>query len=288
MAREDGGSARELCANDGLRFPDLPGSLRVNQFPMKATALLSLFVLLTPLSAQNEASPAEKKPEESNEALLPNQAAFLNLPEESRKEFIKHLGEANRIFQQKRVFETLEELDKAYAIFKDSPEIHNLRGSCYVEMRAFDKALAEFNKASSLAKNNPSIEFNIGEVYFVTREWQKSLDILEKVLKKLPPENLALGRLVEFKILLCKKKLGKNDEVTILSEKYDFLDDSPFYYYAKAALAYDEKNLLKAEEWLATAGRIFQDPNVLAPWQDTLVEYGYIKSFYGEEAPSGE
>jgi hypothetical protein len=25
---------------------------------------------------------------------------------------------------------------------------------------------------------------------------------------------------------------------------------------------------------------------VVAPWQDTLVEYGYIKSFYGDEAPT--
>jgi hypothetical protein len=105
-------------------------------------------------------------------------------------------------------------------------------------------------------------------------------------MKQLPPENTSLGRLVEFKILLCKKKLGKNDEVIVLSEKYDFLDDSPFYYYAQAALAYDKKDLVKAEEWLARANRIFQDPNILAPWQDTLVEYGYIKSFYGEEAPA--
>lgn len=256
---------------------------------MKASTLLSLFVLMTPLAAQNDPAPAEKKNAEvPKEALAPNQQAFLNLPEESRKEFIKHLGEANRIFQQKRIFETLEELDKASAIFKDSPEINNLRGSCFVEMRAFDKALAEFNKAVAWSKDNPSIEFNIGEVYFVTKEWRKALDIFEKVFKALPADNLALGRLVEFKILLCKKKLGKNDDVTILAEKYDFLDDSPFYYYAKAALAYDENNLIKAEEWLAVAGRIFQDPNILAPWQDTLVEYGYIKSFYGDEAGSGE
>ena len=252
---------------------------------MKVTALFSTLILLTPLAAQNEPAPAAKAPAA---ALLPNQQAFLNLPEEKRKEFIKHLGEANRIFQQKRIFETLEELEKASAIFKDSPEIHNLRGSCYVEMRSFDKALAEFDKAASFSKNNPSIDFNIGEVYFVTKQWQKSLDVFEKVMKLLPPENLALGRLVEFKILLCKKQLGKQDEVTILAEKYDFLDDSPFYYYAKAALAYDEKNLIKAEEWLAMAGRIFRDPNVLAPWQDTLVEYGYIKSFYGEESATDE
>lgn len=257
---------------------------------MKLTALLSLFVLVTPLAAQNAAAQADKKPDAAKQDLSPNQQAFLNLPEESRKEFVKHIGEANRIFQQKRVFETLEELDKASAIFKDSPEIFNLRGSCYVEMRAFDKALAEFKKAAELSKDNPSIEFNIAEVYFVTKEWQKAADLFEKVLKLLPPGDqvLALSRLTEFKILLCKKKLGKNDEVTIMAEKYDFLDDSPYYYYAKAALAYEDKNLIKAEEWLAMANRIFNDPNVLAPWQDTLVEYGYIKSFYGDDSAAGE
>ena len=54
-------------------------------------------------------------------------------------------------------------------------------------------------------------------------------------------------------------------------------------FYAQAALAYEKEDLVKAEEWLAIANRIFQDPNVLAPWQDTLVEYGYIKSFYGDD-----
>ena len=252
---------------------------------MKSISFLSLFVLLTPLTAQNEATPAG---DPSKQALLPNQQAFLNLPEESRKEFVKHVGEANRIFQQKRIFETMEELDKASAIFKDSPEIHNLRGSCYVEMRAFDKAMAEFDKAAALSKDNPSILFNIGEIFFVTKEWQKCHDTMQKVLKLLPPENTALSRLTEFKILLCLKKLGKDDEALILAEKYDFLDDSPYYYYAQAALAYDQKDLVKAEEWLARANRIFRDPAILAPWQDTLVEYGYIKSFYGEDIQTEE
>lgn len=251
---------------------------------MKAISILSLFVLVTPLAAQGEAKPVENAPVAGGEALAPNQQAFLNLPEESRKEFAKHLSEATRLFQQKRIFETLEELEKTAKIFADSPEIYNLRGSCFVEMRAFDKAIAEFQKASALTKDNPSIEFNIAEVYFVTKEWQKSADLFTKVLKSLPPDNTALGRLVEFKILLCKKKLGQTEEAAALSEKYDFLDDSPYYYYAKAALAYDDNDLIKAEEWLAIAGRIFQDPNVRAPWQDTLVEYGYIKSFYGEES----
>jgi Flp pilus assembly protein TadD len=142
---------------------------------MKKLPILLLLAMLAPLTAQNEPAPAEAGAEKP--ALLPNQQAFLNLPEEQRKEFVKHLGEANRIFQQKRIFETLDELDKASKIFSDSPEIHNLRGSCYVEMRSFDKALEEFNKAAALSKDNPSIEFNIGEVYFVTKQWQKALDM---------------------------------------------------------------------------------------------------------------
>lgn len=249
---------------------------------MKAITLISLLALASPLVAQNEAQPTEKAPEQK--ALMPNQQAFLNLPEESRKEFYKHVGEATRLFQQKRIFETMDELDKAIKIFPDSPEIYNLRGSCFVEMRAFDKGLAAFEKARSYVKDNASIDFNIAEVYFCTKEWKKSLDLFDKILKSLPKENLALGRLVEFKMLLCKKKLGMSAEAVSMAAKYDFLDDSPYYYYAQAALAYEDKNLVKAEEWLAMAGRIFQDPNVLAPWQDTLVEYGYIKSFYGDDA----
>ncbi len=270
--------------NDGLPFVKLASSFAAITHFMKAITLFSLLVSMTPLLAQEGVAPTDKTPAAAKQELLPNQKAFLNLPEESRKQFIKHLGEANRLFQQKRVFETIAEIDQAEKIFADSPEILNMRGSCYVEMRAFDKALDQFTKAAAFSKDNPSIEFNIAEVNFCTKQWQTAHDLFQKILKSLPPANTALGRLVEFKILLCQKKLGQDAEAAILAEKYDFLDDSPFYYYAKAALAYDANDLIKAEEWLSIAGRIFADPNVLAPWQDTLVEYGYIKSFYGDDA----
>jgi len=246
---------------------------------MKAKFILILLFALTPLHAQDKATKKAEAP-----ALTENQKAFLNLPEERRKEFMQHIQEAMRLFEQKRIFETLDEVEKAAKIFDKSAEVLNIRGSCYVEMRAFDKALADYLKAAEISPNNPSIEFNIAEVYFVTKEWQKSHDRFSEILKGIPDQNIALSRLVEFKILLCKKKLGQKDEAMILANKFDFLDDSPFHYYAKAAIAYDDGDLVKAEEWLAIASRIFRDPNVIAPWQDTLVEFGYIKSFYGDDA----
>jgi tetratricopeptide (TPR) repeat protein len=259
---------------------------------MKSRSLILLLALISPLAAQTtDGSGTATTPaasETSGAELLPNQQAFLNLPEEQRKEFGKLLGEGTRLFQQKRIFETLDQVDKAFAIFKDSPELYNLRGSCYVEMRAFDKALADFQKAAEFSKDNPSIDFNIAEVYFVTKKWQDALDIFDKILAGIPKENTALSRLVEFKMLLCKKSLGRKEEAAALANKYDYLDDSPYHYYANAALAYADEDTLKAEEWLARANRIFKDPNILAPWQDTLVEFGYIKSFYGSDDAADE
>lgn len=251
---------------------------------MNTFRILSVLLGLLPFLAQAEPAKPAAKPETpaaEKKPLLPNEQAFLNLPEERRKEFVKQLGEAQRLFQQKRIFETFDVLDKADAVFPDSSESLNLRGACYVEIRNFEKAMAAFNKALQLTPGNPSINFNIAEVYFVTKKWQESHDLFIKILKDLPKTEVALSRLIEFKILLCKKKLGMRDEAIALAKKYDLDDDSPFYCFAQAAIAYDDKDLVKAEEWLAMATRIFTNPEVLSPWQDTLVEFGYIKSFYG-------
>ena len=249
---------------------------------MKKLPFLLLF-LLSPIHAQDEGAAT---PDKSVEQLLPSQKDFLNLPDDQRAAFAEHFGEAARFFQQKRVFECLEAIYNAEKIFPDSAELLNLRGSCYVEMRAFDKASAAFREALDISPKNSSIKFNIAEVLFVTKQWREAHELFQEIFKEIPENNMALSRLVEFKVLLCKKKLGQNEEVVILAEKYDYQDDSPYFYYAKAALAYEDQRLLEAEEWLARANRIFRDPNIIAPWQDTLVEYGYIKSFYGEEDPT--
>jgi predicted Zn-dependent protease len=251
--------------------------------------LLACLLLLSPLHAQAVSAPDADESETPIQAeLLPNQKEFLNLPEEKRTEFAKHFGNASRFFQQKRIFECLDAVSEAEAIFPRSAELMNLRGSCYVEMRAFDKATSAFNEALKVTPKNVSIRFNVAEVLFVTKQWQQAHDIFQEVIREIQEDNTALSRLVEFKILLCKIRLGMKDEFTILAQKYDYQDDSPYYYYAQAALAYEKNELIKAEEWQGRASRIFQDPNIIAPWQDTLVEFGYIKSFYGDDSPSAD
>lgn len=249
----------------------------------------SAFTAMAQQPAADSTKPAAEQGKPAIEKLSPHMEAFSNLPQEQREQYLKHAVEADRLFKDKRIFETLDELAKASAIFKDNAEAYNLLGSCYVEFRDFDKALDAYQRALKLDPDNINIKFNVAEVYFVTKKWKESCSTFEEILKKSEGDEKAapLMRIVEFKILLCKIKLGQQEEAEILANKYDYLDDSPYYYFAKASLAYEKNDLVKAEEWLAMAGRIFQDPAILAPWQDTLVEFGYIKSFYGgDTAPS--
>lgn len=244
--------------------------------PLILGAFLSTLVL--PIFSQQAAPAADEKTPEMNEL----QKEFSNLPEQQRKDFVASLQEAGRLFNQKRVFETLEELHKASKIFGKSAETFNMQGSCYVEFRDFVKARKCFEEALKLGPEMAEIHFNIAEMEFVTRNWQACIDKMKVTLEKLPANATPTRRLVEFKIMLCLIALNKSEEANTMAEKYDPIDDdSPFYYYAQAALCYRDKDLINAEQWLQIANRVFQNPAIISPWQDTLIEFGYIESFYG-------
>lgn len=240
-------------------------------------AILICLLPHSALVAQQPAVPVQKQ--------LSYQIDFSNLPEEKRKEYGTDLAEAQRLFNEKRVFEALEKAGEASAIFENDPDLLTLQGACQVEFRNFDKAMAYFKKADSLAPGLPSVLFNIAELHFVTKDWKAAEPALEKVVVASVAEtergNIHLSRLVEFKLLLTKLKLEKKEEAVKLAAKYDFLDDSPFPYYAQAAISFSEGRDLDAEAAIARAGRIFQNPQILAPWQDTMVEFGFIKGFFG-------
>ena len=206
---------------------------------------------------------------------------FQNLSEKKKKEFGKHFFEAQKLFNQKRVFECLDALADAKAIFAKHPGVLNLYGACYVEFRDFKKAAASFQQADKVSPNNQNVKFNLAEIAFVTKKYQESLDIFKEILAKNEQQDSSMVALMEFKMLLCQIKLGQVDKARAKVKKLSFKEDSPLYYYANAALDYYDDKATEAEEWLARARRVFGNGAALAPWQDTLIEFGYVKSFYG-------
>ncbi len=98
--------------------------------------------------------------------------------------------------------------------------------------------------------------------------------------------SIKIGEIVSMHIYIniwtrsCKIKTGDLAGAEAIVAETDFLDDSPLFYFGKAALHYAKDDGVGAETWLARATRIFRSSNggLLAPWQDTLIEFGYIKS----------
>ena len=255
------------------------------------TALLLALTLTTPpaVLAQDKsaAKPADKPATES--AAAKDQVAtitelneqFSNLPKETREEFNKKLIKLRNLFNQKRIFDAFEKIDELDKIFPNHPASLNIKGACYVEIRAFDKANAIFTELIQISPNNSSVLFNLAEVDFVTKNWESAEKRFTKILTLLPEQQKAMMRLCEFKLLLCQLKLGKKDAALTLKDKYDVWDDSPFYYFSRAAIAYDADEKMKAEKYLRNVRFIWRNDAALSAWQDTLIEYGYIRSFYG-------
>lgn len=268
----------------------LPSLLAQDVKPL-ADAKNSDEVILAPI--------VETKTDESkvNEAYKQAINDFSNLPEAQRQKFLKKRQEAGILFQNKRVIEALEAIRELNAIFDRDPQIMNLCGACFVELRDFSKASAEFQKSMAITGPNVNVLFNIGEVAFVSEDWQNSLKFFTQALELAPEKAVEMRSIIELKLMLSHISLAKDtslseDErsahdakVIEYSKLRSFLDDSPYYYYATAALYFSKGDDDNGRKTLAKAHRIYAStPQALASWEDTFTEYGYLTSYYGDKA----
>ena len=245
-------------------------SIRMKKPHFRALVALAL-ATFTPLMARE--APAEDSPAWRNK--------LLNLAPTEKKKFDGHFMKALGFYGQKGIFESLNEIAEAEKIYKEHPDTLTLKGLCYLEFRAFKIARENFVAALALSPKSADIITNIAELDFVTKNWASCEKNLNEALLLTNEKEMQVTRLIEFKLLLAKIKLNKTEEVETLSKKYGSDDDSPFHYYAQATMAYEREDREKAEEWLGISRRVFRMPALLALWQDTLVSYGHIPSFYG-------
>ncbi len=276
----------------------------MHHYPTLLFLCASLTLFICPLQAQEK----PVVPTADEEKIVPQwQKDFEEIDLVEKKAFRKHMLEASRLFNQKRIIESLNEIAEAQRIFPDNPNSLNLEGACHVEFRNFKKARSSFEaaleKQGDFLKDLQGVQgdarkrrirpvlnilFNLAEMDFVTKKWKLCHERIEKILPDMDPANVAMIRLIEFKYFLCKLRMGQVDEARLLANKYDYLDDYPYYYYANAAISYHDGNESEAERWRASARRVFRRAAAIAPWEDTMIEVGFVKSFYGGATEDGD
>jgi len=237
--------------------------------------------------------------QEQDETLNAINNRFSNLPLEVRKNYFQLKKDAYRYFKNKRLFESMMTVFEMFEIFDEDPQAYNLLGSIHIEFRDFNRARTNFNKALNTSKSDNIILFNLAEIEFCSSNWERSLTKFKQLKTVQTGQiNTEIDRLIDLKIMLChlaladpqytkidqSKKTSHLASAQELSSKYTYLDDSPYFYYAQASLAFFDNDTDKAKEWLSSARTVFRNnPTLLASWTDTFIEFGYIDSHYGTE-----
>ncbi len=204
------------------------------------------------------------------------------LTEAQRNTAAKGISDVASYMRGVRLQESLEKLNEVEKITGDFHIVSNMRGAVFTKMRDFKAARAEFEKAISLTKDlkreNFHPRFNLAEINFVEKNWSEARKAFAALLADSAIPDPGTKRLMEYKIMICDLQEKKNDAALAVIEKFDQYDnDSPAFYFGKAAFAFANDQKEEAEEWLGSASKIY--PKELNDvYQDSLVEVGWLQT----------
>lgn len=190
----------------------------------------------------------------------------------------KLLKEAREMRMKQRFTDALEKLDAAEKLNPNVADLYALRGDIYLapRRRDFDLALPQFEKAAQLQPESPLPKFNLAEYYFVKHDFTTALQSFTKLATDYPKLPMVIRHLVHYKRALCELKLGHRPAADqIIAENFTFMDDTPAYYFSKAAIAFDLGDTNKANEWVKRGVAVFKAPSC-EPYYDAFKELRWV------------
>lgn len=192
--------------------------------------------------------------------------------------------EARKLQSRQDSYGALKKLDEADAIFPGSPLIANVRGSIYTSapLRDFVKARECFEAAEKLAPNAFEAKFNKTELLYVDGKYAEAEAAFAKLTADFPKLREDVRHLIQFKIIVCQLKQGKTAEAEKSSTTFTFMDDTPAYYFTKAAFAFQKSDTDGAKKWVDKTAKIFK-PQEAAVYLDTLMEAHWLNSLTVED-----
>ncbi|MFC5456903.1 tetratricopeptide repeat protein [Prosthecobacter fluviatilis] len=206
------------------------------------------------------------------------QAAKAAAQPQASEEVKKLLLEAREMRVKQRYTDALEKLDAAEKLNPNVADIYALRGDIYLapRRRDFDLALPQFEKAAQLQPDSPLPKFNLAEYHFVKHEFGTALQSFTKLIADYPKLPMVIRHLVHYKRVLCEIKLGHRQAADqIIAENFTFMDDTPAYYFCKAAIAFDAGDPNKGNEWVKRGVAAFKAPNC-EPYYDAFKELRWV------------
>ncbi len=225
--------------------------------------------MLATVNAQSPAGSAKAPVEEKNPLLNP--------------QVTKLLDEVRLLHAKQQFYAALTKLSEVEVIVPDNPVLINVRGSIYTSLRDFVHARECFERAEKIVPDAIEPKFNKVELLYAETKYPEAEAAFKKLIADTPKLREDLRHLSLFKILVCQLKQDKVAEAEQVAKSFTFMDDTPAYYYAKAAFAFAKDDKEDAKNWMNKASNIFRaDKNAF--YIDSLVEARWVPSLQVPDA----
>jgi tetratricopeptide (TPR) repeat protein len=175
-----------------------------------------------------------------------------------------------------------EAMNKANAAFEVDPKswaVYFVRGNIYAEKEQWDQAEKEYQTAIQYDAQNSSIKYNLADIYFMQKKYgaaRPGFIALE--------QDIGLGDLSAYKVFLCDLYGGHVDAASGELETFNQSDANASYYFANAAWCLYQQKTEDAQNWLASATKIFA-PTKFKRYASSLSVLGYPDKLDQNAAP---
>src|SRR5438874_5287392 len=168
----------------------------------------------------------------------------------------------------------------------NQPQILNLRGAILLEQQKYDDAEGFFKEALKVDPKFREAQFNLADVPFRNKDYANARDRFQALLKQTPggDKNQA-AQLINFKVFLTYLLEGKDSRAQKLMEQFQFSGDTPALYYAEAAWQFKHDNADKANDWIASARKIYPSASN-ALYAGGFYDLGWLKSAMAVSSPT--
>ena len=188
---------------------------------------------------------------------------------------------------EQRDFDSAAKLaEQADTAEPNQPQVLNLRGAILLEQQKYDEAEGFFKEALKVDPKFREAQFNLADVPFRNKDYTKARDRFQALLKQTPggDKNQA-AQLINFKVFLTYLLEGKDSRAQKLMEQFQFSGDTPALYYAEAAWQFKHDNADKANDWIASARKIYPSASN-AMYAAGFYDLGWLKGAMTVSSPT--
>ena len=198
--------------------------------------------------------------------------------------------QAQQAFQQRDLGTASKFVDEAIAADPNQAPMLNLRGEILMEQKQFDEAEAVFKKVAKIDPKFREAQYNLAQIPFKKKDYGKARDRFEELAGKTPGgDKTEAAQMIKFKIFMTYLLEGKDSRAQKLMEQFQFTGDTPALYYAQAAWEFKHNNPNKANDWIASARKIYSS-SLNGVFADAFYDVGWLETaaMGGSPAPATE